>query len=216
MKYNSIIDTSKSLVKAVIGYLNDEELIQTILKGNGERYDDIVERYQTKLYRTTYYYTLNIEDARDLTQEIFIKAYNNLNKFKYGSTFSTWLYRIAVNHCIDWHRKKKSQHEDPAHWDKLQAKEDSLEDLVLRQEMINEVQEAVNALPEIYRTILILYYFEDFNPQLIADILSTPKRTVETRLFRGRKLLKRKLDNTIYGGDCHDLPPNPGQLAQLR
>ncbi|MHB8126764.1 MAG: RNA polymerase sigma factor [Desulfitobacteriaceae bacterium] len=200
----------------MISICNDEKLIQIILKGNGERYDDIVERYQTQLYQTAYYYTLNIEDARDLTQEIFIKAYNNLNKFKYGSTFSTWLYRIAVNHCIDWNRKKKAYHKDPVFWDNLQAEENSPEDLILRQEMITTVQEAVKSLPEIYRTILILYYFQDFNPQQIADILDISKRTVETRLFRGKKLLKGKIHITLSGGEHHDLPPNPEQLAQLR
>ena len=87
--------------------MRDEEVIQSILQGNGDKYAVIVERYQTRLYRTAYYYTRNVEDAMDLTQEIFIKAYNSLARFKRGSAFSTWLYRIAVNHCIDWSRKKK-------------------------------------------------------------------------------------------------------------
>ena len=90
-----------------MGICKDDELIRNILQGNGERYDDIVERYQAGLYRTAFYYTQNVEDSRDITQEIFIKAYNSLAGFKQDSTFSTWLYRIAVNHCIDWCRKKK-------------------------------------------------------------------------------------------------------------
>lgn len=194
----------------------DEELIKYILAGNGERYGDIVERYQTGLYRTVYYYTQNVEDARDLTQDIFIKAYNNLAGFKQGSAFSTWLYRIAVNHCLDWCRKKKPTYVESFSLDNLCSDEDSPEDLFLQQEITSEVQAAVGSLPAIYSTVLILYYFEDFSPQQIADITDIPKRTVETRLFRGRKMLRDKLQPTSSGGEDHDLLSKPGQLAQLR
>ena len=196
--------------------MQDNELIKSILKGNGERYDDIVERYQTGLYRTAYYYTQNVEDARDITQEVFIKAYNSLAGFKEGSTFSTWLYRITVNHCIDWCRKKKPLYVEAACMDNLCDEEGSPEDLFLRQEIASEVQVAVSSLSEIYSTVLILYYFEDFSPQQIADIMDTSKRTVETRLFRGRKMLRDKLDSALTGGERHDLLSEPEQLAQLR
>lgn len=194
----------------------DEELIQAILTGNGERYADIVERYQTGLFRTAYYYTQNVEDARDLTQDIFIKAYNSLAAFRQGSAFSTWLYRIAVNYCIDWCRKKKPQYVEDCCLDNFCTEEDGPEDLFLQREIASEVQAAVGSLPAIYSTVLILYYFEDFSPQQIAEITDTPKRTVETRLFRGRKMLKEKLHSTPSGGEGHDMLSKPGQLAQLR
>lgn len=194
----------------------DVDLIREILKGNGERYNDILERYQTGLYRTAFYYTQNVEDARDITQEVFIKAYNNLAGFKQDSSFSTWLYRIAVNHCLDWCRRKKPLPTEAACFDNLSDEEGSPEDLFLRQEITSEVQAAVSSLPDIYSTVLILYYFEDFSPQRIADIIDAPKRTVETRLFRGRKMLKDKLQPTLSGGECHDLLSKSGQLAQLR
>ncbi len=193
----------------------DEELIKSILKGNVEHYAYIIERHQTNLYRTAYHYTLHAEDARDVTQEIFIKAYNKLTDFRHGSTFSTWLYRIAINHCIDWTRQKKPPHQEMANWD-IYDDEDSPEDLYFRQEMATEVQEVIGSLPEIYKTILILFYYEDLNPQEIAEILDIPKRTVETRLFRGRKILKQKLQVAMSGGEYHGLPSKTGQLAQLR
>ena len=197
----------------MIGYLQDDELIRSILQGNGERYDDIVERYQAGLYRTAFYYTQNVEDARDITQEIFIKAYNSLAGFKQDSAFSTWLYRIAVNHCLDWCRKKKPLLEESTCLDNLCAEDGSPEDLFLQHEIASEVHAAVANLPTIYSTILILYYFEDFSPQQIAEITDTPKRTIETRLFRGRKMLKDKLYPLVSGGECHDLLSKPGQLA---
>ncbi len=193
--------------------MQDDELIRIILKGDGERYDDIVERYQAGLYRTAFYYTQNEEDARDITQEIFIRAYNGLAGFKQNSTFSTWLYRIAVNHCIDWCRKKKPLLEESTYFDNLCDQEGSPEDLFIRQESTSEVHKAVASLPPIYSTILILYYFEDFSPQQIADIMDTPKRTIETRLFRGRKILKDKLRTFVTGGERHDLLSKSGQLA---
>lgn len=194
----------------------DEEIIQAILKGSGEQYNKIVERYQTGLYRTAYYYTQNVEDARDITQDIFIKAYNNLAGFKHGSTFSTWLYRIAVNHCLDWCRKKKPHYVEATCLDNFCAEEDSPEDLFLQQEIASEVQTAVRNLPAIYSTVLILYYFEDFSPQQIAHITDMPKRTVETRLFRARKMLRDKLHSTSSGGEGYDMLSQSGQLAQLR
>ncbi|MHB8076248.1 sigma-70 family RNA polymerase sigma factor [Desulfosporosinus fructosivorans] len=196
--------------------MQDDELIRSILKGNGERYDDIVERYQAGLYRTAFYYTQNVEDARDIAQEIFIKAYNSLAGFKQDSSFSTWLYRIAVNHCIDWSRKKKPFIEESTYFDNLCDKEGSAEDLFIRQESASEVHRAVASLPTIYSTVLILYYFEDFSPQQIADIIDSPKRTVETRLFRGRNMLKDKLQPLVLGGERDDVLSKPKQLAQLR
>lgn len=196
-----------------MGICKDDELIRSILEGNGERYDDIVECYQAGLYRTAFYYTQSVEDARDITQEVFIKAYNSLASFKQNSTFSTWLYRIAVNHCIDWTRKHKPLLEERPCFDHLCAKEGSPEDLFLQQEITSEVHAAVSSLPTIYSTVLILYYFEDFSPQQIADIMDTPKRTVETRLFRGRNILKDKLHPLLSGGENHDLLSKPRQLA---
>ncbi|WP_407312837.1 RNA polymerase sigma factor [Desulfosporosinus sp. SB140] len=185
--------------------MHDDEIIRSILVGNGERYDDIVERYQAGVYRTAYYYTQDMEDARDITQEIFLKAYNSLEGFKQGSAFSTWLYRIAVNHCLDWCRKKRPRYAETAYLNNLHDMRDGPEDLLLRQEVAAEVQAAVGSLPDIYRIVLILYYFEDFNPQQIAEITDTAKRTVETRLFRGRKLLKEKLNSSLSGGECRDM-----------
>jgi len=196
-----------------MGICTDDELIRGLLEGNGERYDDIVERYQDGLYRTAFYYTQSVEDARDITQEIFIKAYNSLPSFKQNSAFSTWLYRIAVNHCIDWCRKKKPLLEERPCFDHLCSIEGSPEDLFLQHEITSEVHAAVSSLPTIYSTVLILYYFEDFSPQQIADILDTPKRTVETRLFRGRNILKDLLHPLMSGGERYDLLSKEGRLA---
>ncbi|KLU65517.1 ECF RNA polymerase sigma factor SigW [Desulfosporosinus acididurans] len=190
--------------------MQDNELITGILNGNAGLFEDLVERYQTGVYRTAYYYTQSVEDAQDITQEIFIKTFNSLPRFKQGSAFSTWLYRIAVNHCLDWSRKKKPLFIEPASLENRFDKSVGPEEILLRQESSEEIQTAVRSLHEIYRTVLILYYFQDFSPQQIADILDTSKRTIETRLFRARKMLKEKLRHSVLGGDGHDLLSKQG------
>ena len=87
--------------------MKDEELIELIINGNTELYAELIERYKNKVYSTAYSYTRDYEEAKDLTQEIFIKVYNNLSGFQNKAQFSTYLYRVAVNRCIDWTRRKR-------------------------------------------------------------------------------------------------------------
>lgn len=151
-----------------------------------------------------------------MTQEIFIKVYNNLKSFKTTAKFSTWLYRIAVNYCIDWTRKKRLHTaaaltgEDEGETDIFDTIPDtsySPEDILLKQESREHIQEAIDKLPEIYRTVLILFYFEDFNPAEIAEITDAPRKTVETRLYRARQMIKARLQEVMHGGEYYELQP---------
>lgn len=182
--------------------MKDEELIELILKGNTELYAELISRYQNKVYSTAYSYTRDYEEARDLAQEIFIKIYNNLTGFQYKSQFSTYLYRVAVNRCIDWARKKKLNavsavfyHDDENVdiYDFIADYESNPEEILLKQENSNFIRQEINKLPEIYSTVMIMYYFQDFSPQEIADILKVPRKTIDTRLFRARNLIKKRL-----------------------
>jgi RNA polymerase sigma-70 factor (ECF subfamily) len=190
--------------------LKDEELISYIVKGKTELYSEIVDRYQSKVFSTAYNYTHDYEEARDLTQEIFIKLYNNLSNYKNKDSFSTWLYRIAVNRCIDWTRKKKLQtisafyddgDEEVNIYDTIADSGGGPEDTLVNEENRVFIRKAVEELPEIYKTVIILYYFEDFSPQEISEITDIPRRTIETRLYRGRNLLKLRLEELVCGGE---------------
>ncbi len=194
--------------------MKDEEIVSLILKGKTQLYGQLLERYQHKVFSTVYHYTQSREEARDLTQEIFIKVYNSLAGYQSKASFSTWLYRIAVNRCIDWTRKKRlpilsfhadGEGEDAAILDRVADDSNNPEELLLRQEDADLIREAVKDLPEIYRTVIVLYYFESFNPQEIADIIDTPRRTVETRLYRAKGLLKQNLKEFMYGGGTYGL-----------
>lgn len=194
--------------------MRDEEIISLILKGKTHLFAQILERYQSKVYSTVYHYTQSQEEAKDITQEIFIKVYNSLAGYKSKASFSTWLYRIAVNRCIDWTRKKRlptisvvgdGTEDETDILDLVADDGNNPEDLMLRQENAGLIREAVKALPEIYRTVIVLYYFESFNPQEISDITDTPKRTIETRLYRAKGLLKQNLKELLYGGEGYGL-----------
>jgi len=195
--------------------LRDEVIISYILEGRAELFSVIIERYQSKVFSMAYHYTQDYEEARDLTQEILLKLYNNLHSYKSKASFSTWLYRIAVNRCIDWTRKKKlrtvsiindGSDEEADIYDTIADGAEGPEEELIRQENSMYVRKAVEELPEIYKTVIILYYFEDLSPQEISDIIGVPRRTVETRLYRGKSLIKLKLEELIYGGERNALP----------
>lgn len=193
--------------------MRDEDIISYILKGKTELYSAIIDRYQTKVYSTVYNYTHDREEAKDLTQEIFIKAYNNLQSYKSKASFSTWLYRIAINRCIDWTRKKRVQtvsvlqdgEDETDIYDTIEDNSRRPEEVLLRQENAESIRAIVDNLPEIYKTVIILYFFEDFSPQEIAEISGIPRRTVETRLYRAKNMLKLRLGEFGYGGESYEL-----------
>lgn len=190
--------------------MRDEEIVSYIINGRTELFSVIVDRYQSKVFSTAYHYTHDQEESRDLTQEIFIKLYNNLQSYKSKASFSTWLYRIAVNRCIDWTRKKRlqtvstiynSSDEEIDIYEVMADSDGGPEEILIKQENRGYIIKVVEDLPEIYKTVIILYYFQDFSPQEISDITDIPKRTIETRLYRGKNLLKLRLEELICGGE---------------
>ena len=192
--------------------MKDEDIIGLIIKGDSELYTDIIDRYSGKVYSTAYSYTHSQEEAKDLVQEILIKTYNSLSSFKADAKFSTWLYRIAVNTCIDWSRKKKSKavmtaisFEDTDILEIIISDTEGPEELLQRQENKEAVRNAVDGLPEIYKTVLILYYFEELQVQEICSILDIPRKTIETRLYRAKKILKSILSQELTGGELYEL-----------
>ena len=190
--------------------MRDEEIVELILKGETELYAEIISRYQNKVYSTAYSYTRDHEEAKDLTQEIFIKLYNNLENFRNKANLSTYLFRIAVNKCIDWTRKKRAktvsilacQNDEEADiYDFIADYHSNPEEIFLKQENADIIRAEIARLPEIYKTVMIMYYFQDFSPQEIADILNVPRKTIDTRLFRARNLIKKRpVRNTGFGG----------------
>ncbi len=193
------------LVASVVGgdRGSDAELVRAVLKGDQTSYRVIVERYQGRVHAVIYGMVRNREDARDLTQETFVRAYQNLSRFRIESGFYTWVYRIAMNTTIDHiRRQKKRAHEafedgvatretggvmsDGAHMD---SPGKSLE----RKRLHGRLLAALDELPEDQRQVIVLREVDGLSYKEISEVLEVPEGTVMSRLFYAR----RKLQNAL-------------------
>ena len=186
--------------------LQDEAIIRLVLDGHIEAYASLVDRYKNLIFDLCYKYTYDYSDAQDLSQETFLKVYRKLDGFRFSSSFSTWLYRIGTNTCIDWTRKNKNKKDvtsmdDAEYMDLIPSQAPIPEEEVLDREKREFVRDVVESLPEKYRTVIILYNYKDLSCSEISDILGVPQKTVETRLYRAKKLLKEKLLKPLGGGE---------------
>lgn len=178
--------------------------IKEVLKGDQNAFAEIVELYQDKLYRVCFRMLGNMHEAEDIAQEAFVRAFINIHTFDTNRKFSTWLYRIGTNLCIDRIRKKKPDYYLDAEvagteglnmYSQIAASEELPEDQVMKMEMQDRVQYEISRLPDKYRAVIVLKYMEDLPLQEISDILEMPLGTVKTRIHRGREALRKQLSN---------------------
>ncbi len=201
--------------------VTDELLVHKTIQGDRNAYGQLVERYQHQLYDLVFKMVNNQEDARDVSQEIFIKVFRSLDKFRYESKFSTWLYRVATNHCLDFLRKKKREKE------KYLTRESPLESgtsgelrsgawsepehSLLQKENLLRLQQALGELPESYRLPLLMQHYRRMSYQEIAQIMDIPVKTVATRIYRAKNMLKE----CLAGGDGRELQPDQGKTCTV-
>src|SRR5262245_40408236 len=153
---------------AALDGLSDAELVAACLAGRGEAFDLIVERHRRPMYQLCYRFVPNHEDASDLCQDVFLRAYRGLRGFKGDASLGTWLYRIGVNVCLNRVGTKTLPSEPLDSHEHLEAKSDSPADLVLRDEQVNRVRGAVAQLPRKQRAALILRIYHEMSHQEIA------------------------------------------------
>ena len=175
--------------------LTDEQLIDQIRQGDDEAYRLLIERHKHYIYTLVYRMTQHRETAEDLTQEVFIKLYRSLIYFRGESKFTTWLYRLAANVVTDYHRAQKLRpHQTLV--DKLKgwfsSREEEPEAVAIQKEEQHTVQRLLSELPDKYRLILYLYHYKQLSYQEISEVTELPLKTIETRLYRGKALLKQK------------------------
>lgn len=178
--------------------------IKQVLKGDQNAYADIVNLYQHKLYQVCYRMLGNKQEAEDITQEAFIRAYINLHSYDQKRKFSTWIYRIATNLCIDRIRKKKPDYYLDAEvagtegldmYSQISTDERLPEEVVEQMELQDRIQYEISRLPDKYRSVIVLKYIEELPLQEISEILDMPLGTVKTRIHRGREALRKQLNN---------------------
>jgi RNA polymerase sigma-70 factor, ECF subfamily len=176
--------------------------IKQVKKGDQDAFAEIVEYYKDKVYQLCYRMLGNAHEAEDSAQEAFIRAYVNIHSYDSTKKFSTWLYRIATNLCIDRIRKKKPDYYLDAEisgtdgldmYSQIPAKQELPEDELEKLELHEQIQQEILKLPEKYRSVIVLKYVDELSLKEISDILELPVGTVKTRIHRGREALRNKL-----------------------
>ncbi len=191
----------------MIDELSDIELIQRALAGDQQGYREILKRYRAPLYNLLFRMVHNKMEAEDLVQEAFIKAFGALATFNDEYAFSTWLFKIAINNCIDHFRKKRLK---TFSLDKpIDAKDGEIrrelpdasyqpDNTLLSKEKEQLIEEAIQNLPEKYRISIILRHTEEKSYEEISQILNIPLGTVKARIFRAREMLKKQLKPKLF------------------
>jgi RNA polymerase sigma factor (sigma-70 family) len=168
--------------------MTDEELIEHVLSGEQAPFRSLMERNHGKVYSIVYKILQDSGDAQDATQEIFMKVYQSLSSFQRNSSFSTWLYRIAVNHCMTVLRRKRDVVQMPLeqHW----TTQESPEGIAVRHETMMEIEHTIQGLSHDARTVLALRLHAELPFEKIGEVMSIPADTAKVRFFRARLQLK--------------------------
>jgi len=186
---------------------DESALVQRARQGELEAYDELVQRYQERIYATIYHMTSNHEDANDLAQESFIKAFQALKSFKGGSSFYTWLYRIAVNKTINFLKQRKNRIHLSLNDLDLNTEHDPdlvalISDKTPRREAgLTELQEKLNTalmkLSEPHRLVVVLHDVQGLSHEEIAKVMDCNIGTVRSRLFYARQQLQAWLSEYL-------------------
>ena len=177
----------------------ETETIQSVLNGDREKFALFVDKYQGPVYNLVYRLTGSVHDAEDLAQETFIKAFRSLKSFREESRFSTWLYRIAYNHCISVIRKNVRVIDLVDEWE--QAGEESPELSALEQLGAKDrsayLKTAIEAIPETDAVMVNLFYYDELSLEEIAEITGLSSGNIRIRLHRSRKKLYAVLSGLL-------------------
>ncbi len=186
--------------------LEDQKLIKAAREGDQKAYESLLKKYRNLVYHVMIKMVRNPQEAEDLCQEAFIKAFNALASFNEEFAFSTWLMKIATNNCIDFLRKKKLrtysidepiQYKDDQVQVELPDHDPTPERQMLNRERSKMIDDAIQELPPRYRHVIVLRHKEEKSYEDIAEILKLPLGTVKARIFRAREMLNRKIRDLL-------------------
>lgn len=191
---------------------SDEAIVERVQRGETEAFAELVQRYRHRLYSLAYHLTGHPEEAADAAQEVFVRAFEALPRFRPEARFAPWLFRIAANLCVSWQRRLRHRPASleaalgegqepvaPAFGDSSPTPEEAY----LQRAFQEEVRRAVRSLPAKLRQVIVLRYLEDMTYRDIAAALGLRVTTVETRLRAARRLLREKLQRLLETNDVH-------------
>jgi RNA polymerase sigma-70 factor (ECF subfamily) len=174
--------------------VSDEELVRTCVAGDRAAFDVLVARHQRQVYRLCYRFVGNHEDASELAQDAFVRAYRALRKFEQTAKFTTWLHRISVNVCLNRLALKTPKHASLKNEDAMPAPGESADAAVLREERAAKVRAAITRLPAKQRATLILRAYHEMPHDEIAKILGNSVGAVKANFFHALANLRKLLD----------------------
>jgi len=190
-----------------LSLVSDRELVAIAVNGFNGSFEELVRRYQRPISAYVYRMVGNYESALDLTQEIFIKVYNSLNRYRAEFKFSTWIYKIAHNAAVDHLRRTATREQSlvigpegdsfdlPLESSRLSPEQESEQ-----KERRGEIEAVVRALPANYRELIILRHSQDLSYEEIVEVTGLPLGTVKNRLFRAREMMRQQfVDKGITG-----------------
>lgn len=182
---------------------NEELLIKRAQRGNLQAFEQLVHRYDAKVMRITYNMVNNVEDARDIYQEVFIKVFQSIEKFRFQSEFNTWLFRIAINTCLTFRKQKATkQHysldefdaDDNKNWRVIQDNDiGNPEQQLLNKEFSKQIENSLDQLSPKQRVVFVLKHYHGYKLREIATIMRCSEGTIKNYLFRATQKLKQTL-----------------------
>ena len=188
--------------------LSDKDLINEYLQGNSLAFEELVYRYDRFVLLTAIQFCGNEDDAKDIYQDVFIRVINGLNKFKFKSEFSTWLYRITVNVCLTQTKKQKNKREEYYTSTNNEYNENILDEIIIadteefspqtraeNSDISEKVGEAINYLSPKERMCFILKHYSGYKIREIAEMMKCKEGTVKKYLFDGIRKLRKQLKN---------------------
>jgi len=185
--------------------MNKEEelLIRKAQRGNLQAFEKLVHFYDAKIMQLIFNMVNDVEDTRDLYQEVFIKVFKSIKKFRFQSEFYTWLFRIAVNSCINYRKRRAShQHEsldaylneESSYWKIVSADENrNPEQILINNELNDQIQQSINKLSTRQKSVFILKHYHGYKLSEIANILNCSEGTVKNYMFRAIQKMKKSL-----------------------
>jgi RNA polymerase sigma factor (sigma-70 family) len=185
--------------------MTDEQIISRVRGGETRFFEELVRRYQDPVFAMALRFIGHRGDAEDVAQEVFLRVHRSLDGFKGDAKFSTWLYRITFNLSADWLRRNRKADRKAAGIEEAGDVADgrvNIETGVLDSEERDRVNRALDGLDEKYRHVVVLLYYQKMSYEQIASVLGVPLKTVETRLYRARRLLREALLRGGQGGEA--------------
>lgn len=173
--------------------LTDYEVIQKCLAGQQQYFEELVTRYKKLIFSVVYNMINDKEEVSDISQEVFIRIYKALGRYNPEYKFSTWAVRIATNLCLDVHRKKKVDSTPIEEIEDFTDGTDTPEESYLQKERSERIRKAIQALPEKYRTPLVLFHQNGLSYDEMTKVLGEPMTIIKNRLYRARLMLRKAL-----------------------